>query len=353
MATDWRRRATVLSTDCTRRTLGLAAVLALGLLGCAQSSRAPEDADGIGDCIENRTEDIGRGDAEGEAPAIDVEVRRDASDAAPDCVSLPGLGPWILEAESEAIAALTGDTEIVPGVRIFQRFTPEEKDLARSWLAGAWAAQGFKVEHEHYGEGTNLIGRLEPTVPGDEWVIFGAHLDTVEGTPGADDDASGLAVLTALARVAAELPCRSRHVVLLATDQEEDAFQGSEAFANWLISMKIQVHSVHLVDMVGWDGDGNRAVELDWPSDELLLLYQDVAAAAGLDMEISGQFEFGTDATAFRAYGFQATGVSEAFYAGDTTPYYHTKDDVLDSLDLNYMEAVTVLIANVLFELTS
>jgi hypothetical protein len=45
--------------------------------------------------------------------------------------------------------------------------------------------------------------------------------------------------------------------------------------------------------------------------------------------------------------------VSEEFSTGDTTPYYHTEDDTLESLDLDYLEAVTVLLAHMLFELTS
>ena len=47
----------------------------------------------------------------------------------------------------------------------------------------------------------NVIGQLPEASPHQERLVIGAHYDTVAGSPGADDNASGLAVLLEIARV--------------------------------------------------------------------------------------------------------------------------------------------------------
>jgi Zn-dependent M28 family amino/carboxypeptidase len=49
-------------------------------------------------------------------------------------------------------------------------------------------------------EARNLVGEIAGAVAKDQIVIVGAHYDSVKGTPGADDNASGIAALLALAR---------------------------------------------------------------------------------------------------------------------------------------------------------
>jgi Zn-dependent M28 family amino/carboxypeptidase len=86
---------------------------------------------------------------------------------------------------------------------------------------------GWAVEVEGFtGAGRrqrNLIGRRGGPGPP---LVIGAHYDTVVGSPGADDNASGIAVLLELAQVLAAAPL-ARPLVLAAFGLEEDGLIGS------------------------------------------------------------------------------------------------------------------------------
>ena len=75
--------------------------------------------------------------------------------------------------------------------------------------------------------GRNVIARL-PGVTQPK-VILGGHYDSVVGSPGANDNASGTAVVLAIARKAAKTPL-ARQAWFMAFDGEEDGLHGSKAF---------------------------------------------------------------------------------------------------------------------------
>lgn len=83
-------------------------------------------------------------------------------------------------------------------------------------------------------EGANLVARYPATIadadPTLRPLLLGAHYDTVSQTVGADDNASGVAVLLELARILPALPL-ARPVVLCALDHEEMGKVGSKIAA--------------------------------------------------------------------------------------------------------------------------
>jgi Zn-dependent M28 family amino/carboxypeptidase len=82
-------------------------------------------------------------------------------------------------------------------------------------------------------------------------IIIGAHYDTVPGTPGADDNATGVAVLLELARAIALQPLKYP-VQLVAFDMEESGFWGSRHYA---AKCKQQQQSIRLMislEMLGY-----------------------------------------------------------------------------------------------------
>lgn len=75
--------------------------------------------------------------------------------------------------------------------------------------------------------GRNIIAHIEgATQPK---VLLGAHYDSVVGSPGANDNASGTAVVLDLARRLSSTPL-ARQVWFVAFDGEEDGLHGSRAF---------------------------------------------------------------------------------------------------------------------------
>ena len=77
--------------------------------------------------------------------------------------------------------------------------------------------------------GRNVIARL-PGVTQPK-VILGGHYDSVVDSPGANDNASGTAVVLAIARKAAKTPL-ARQAWFMAFDGEEDGLHGSKAFVS-------------------------------------------------------------------------------------------------------------------------
>lgn len=82
---------------------------------------------------------------------------------------------------------------------------PKTIQATVGYIQGQWAEMGFAVQHETYDalgcEATNLIVERLGTQRLDEIVLLGAHYDTVFSTPGADDNASAVAVLVEVSRI--------------------------------------------------------------------------------------------------------------------------------------------------------
>ena len=78
-------------------------------------------------------------------------------------------------------------------------------DLERParYIEQAFAAQGYNTQAQTFRSGGRTVRNIEA---GAGPIIVGAHYDTVPGSPGADDNASGIAVLLELA--AMKLPVR-------------------------------------------------------------------------------------------------------------------------------------------------
>jgi Zn-dependent M28 family amino/carboxypeptidase len=101
----------------------------------------------------------------------------------------------------------------------------------------------------------NLILDLPPLAKGGKQenlpIIIGAHYDTVPGTPGADDNATGVAVLLELAAEFASKPLKYP-VQLVAFDLEETGYFGSRHHAAKLKAQKQQLRLMISLEMLGY-----------------------------------------------------------------------------------------------------
>jgi acetylornithine deacetylase/succinyl-diaminopimelate desuccinylase-like protein len=79
---------------------------------------------------------------------------------------------------------------------------PRALAAAADYIDAAWRAQGYVPERETFTVDGLDCANLVITRPGrrDELLLIGAHYDTVRGSPGADDNASGVAALLELSR---------------------------------------------------------------------------------------------------------------------------------------------------------
>ncbi|HWN42729.1 MAG TPA: M20/M25/M40 family metallo-hydrolase [Thermoanaerobaculia bacterium] len=96
---------------------------------------------------------------------------------------------------------------------------------AATYIEKVLAAEGYRVERQPVplpggGESANVVALPERDPTKDRYLLVGAHYDTVVGSPGANDNASGVAVLLEVARVLAARPAKLP-VVFVAFGAEE------------------------------------------------------------------------------------------------------------------------------------
>jgi hypothetical protein len=188
----------------------------------------------------------------------------------------------------------------------------------------------------------NVIALAPGTSPQlrEETVVIGAHLDAVGlGFPGADDNASGVAVMLELARAVAHArPGPARTVLFAAFAAEELGLLGSFAYCESPRRPLEQTVLMLSVDMVG-AGDGTglhlhpypdadpSGPALDWA----LAALQDGAAAAGLPASVTEDTPMGrSDHVCFARAGVPAMLVNTP----GTHRGYHSLNDRAENLSL-------------------
>ncbi len=259
--------------------------------------------------------------------------------------ALAPTDPQLLAFQKEIVQRLTGGAEISAGITLPNRGTPENRAVVRSYLSSVLESQGLEPLRQPYREdGENVYALLPSTTGSEEYIVVGAHFDTVDRSPGASDNATGCAVVLAVAQQLISLPARARNVFLVLFDEEERGLVGSRAFAELLEGEGKEVVAVHTIDQMGWDGDGDGAIELEIPYDGALDLYRQAAAASGFSGQIHVTEERGSDHSAFRALGMSAVGLTEEYRNGDTTPHIHRPTDSWDTVDFEYLATVTGLV---------
>jgi aminopeptidase S len=127
-------------------------------------------------------------------------------------------------------------------------------EAAHAYAADVLDAAGLAVGAHSFAvdgiTGTNLIA--ERTGSSDGVVMLGAHLDTVAGSPGMNDDASGVAAILAIAEALVELPRPDRTIRLAVWDAEEGGPIGSRAYVESLTDSETAEIVAYLnLDIIG------------------------------------------------------------------------------------------------------
>ena len=235
----------------------------------------------------------------------------------------------------------TGITAAIPSPRA----TLTQRNAARTYLQSQLTQLGLTPLLHSYATGANVYATLPATTTADtRAVIVGAHYDTVMNSPGANDNASGVAAVIGIARYVADMPCRQHPVTFILFDEEEVGLVGARAYANTLTAAN--VYAVHTVDQVSWDTDSDMRFELEAPTTSLEAEYR--AAAMIVGVPVTKTTTQGTDHEAFRDKGLPAIGLTEEYVGGDTSPYRHTAQDTAATVDGGYLAAATKLVAQVI-----
>ncbi|MCW5315751.1 M28 family peptidase [Nostoc sp. KVJ3] len=132
----------------------------------------------------------------------------------------------------------------------FQRYTTKERSLTRTYITTELTKFGWKPKLEKFSEGVNIFAERGGTDKSAKAIIVAAHYDTVAFSPGADDNASGVAVVLEVARLLGS-HSTPRTLQLAFFDKEEAGLLGSQAF----VSKKARLQNLGgaiVMDMVGY-----------------------------------------------------------------------------------------------------
>jgi Zn-dependent M28 family amino/carboxypeptidase len=249
-------------------------------------------------------------------------------------------------------AKLTGHTAIQGNLKLKDRYSQEAREMAAEFLKSELSAFIDQVEIENYSPtGNNVVGTIMATSKTDEWVVLGAHYDSVKDCPGANDNASGTALVYSVAKYIAGLSSRQYNVKIVFFDEEERGLIGSKAYAKKLKDENLNIVSVHTIDQMAWDNDKDSAIELEMPTEALKSHYLKVAKDFGYEFPIHMSTVTSTDHRSFRNVGFNAIGLTEEYVNKDTTPHYHKSTDTYETINFEYLGTITAYVQRVFEEL--
>jgi Zn-dependent M28 family amino/carboxypeptidase len=150
---------------------------------------------------------------------------------------------------------------------------PDTLEKAADYIAQRFETMGWKVNRLDYMVGLRRCQNIEVEKRGtkfpDEIVVIGAHYDSVAQTPGADDNASGVAALLALAeKFSAEVPERTLRFVAF-TNEEPEHFQtdqmGSRVYARHCKTQGDKVVAMLALESMGFFKDAKKTQHYPFP----------------------------------------------------------------------------------------
>ncbi|MGZ8779610.1 MAG: M20/M25/M40 family metallo-hydrolase [Thermoanaerobaculia bacterium] len=293
-----------------------------------------------------------------------------------------GSGEWMATRNPSLATELRRDVEALCAIGPRNTFVPENLAAAADLIEKAFA--GYAVERQAYvAEDVrveNLVVEIRGTTRPEEIVIVGAHYDSVDESPGADDNASGVAAMLALARrFANERPARTLRFVAW-TNEEPPHFQtgtmGSYVYARRCKARNERIVAALSLEMLGYYDHAPGSQQYPPP---LAALYPDTADFIGFAGNLASRALVSQCVKAFRArsrFPAQAavlpelipqTGWSDqwsfwqfgwpALMVTDTAlyrnPHYHTASDTPETLDYERMAAVVDGLVEVVSSLVS
>lgn len=192
-------------------------------------------------------------------------------------------------------------------------------------------------------EGKNVIA----TIPGETnfTVILSAHYDSVDVSPGADDDGSGTSCLLMAAKVLSNHTFRHT-IKLIAFSGEENGLYGSSVYAREAYMKGEKILADIQLDGVGHavsrEGGGTIRLSTNGESTWITDMAQNMIDNYGnyIGLKILRQRDFaGSDHQSFLNYGYEGV----FFLEYEFNPYYHSPQDTIEHVNMSYLAKVCKL----------
>lgn len=260
------------------------------------------------------------------------------------------------------------------------------RELAASGGPIAVTLHPFTHEGQQYH---NVLGEIAGASSGNgrTVVIVCAHLDStaasspgyraaLDPAPGADDDASGVAAVLAIARALVSLPQPKSTIRFALFNAEEHGLVGSKAYARDQSQLAEPITAVFQMDMIGHNAVAPPTFQIHagfLPSSDVQArskalgeLLQSVVRQVAAELPEPRLFQSGpggpahrdpaenrSDHSAFHQRGYAACAVTEDFAFGpsfddptaEVNPNYHRLSDTADQVDYEYAAAIARTVA--------
>ena len=133
-------------------------------------------------------------------------------------------------------------------------------ERAAQYIEATWQAQGYQVARQAVVAEGKTVYNLETELPGgsrgDEIVLVGGHYDSVSGSPGANDNATGTAAVLELARLLAGQPM-PRTVRFVDFVNEEPPFFQTDTMGSWVYARRSRARGEQIVAMLSIETIGS------------------------------------------------------------------------------------------------
>ena len=254
--------------------------------------------------------------------------------------------------------------------------SPEALKAAGRYILESFEGFGLEAGAESFAfrgaSYDNIVAIKEGEDPSAPRVLIGAHYDSVRGTPGADDNASGVAALLEAARLLApESSTATIEFVAFNLEESQDTTYrvGSRHHAAQARRKGIRYAGALVLEMVGYTDarpDAQRvpkliawkrlpktgdflAVTADGQSKRLLNVMRNAAADVAPDLKVvlfrtpfRGWLVWQTrlsDNASFWSESYPSVMITDTAFLRN--PHYHRGSDTHDTLDYAFMAAVT------------
>jgi len=278
--------------------------------------------------------------------------------------SYRGPLPPLSDAQRALADELRAHVEVLAG-QIGERnvFNPQALERAAEYIEEQLAAVGYDMQRQAFqAAGTpcrNLIVEVPGTSRPDEIIVVGAHYDSVYGSPGANDNASGVAALLALAqRFAGRTVGRTLRFAAFANEEQpwfQSAAMGSLVYARSCRQRGDRIVGMISLETIGYYSDvpgsqryppllgwfypsaGNFAAFVSnfrsraWVRRVIRAFRRHAQVPSqGASVPWLPQVSW-SDHSAFWKYGYAGLMITDT--APFRYPYYHTAEDTPDKLD--------------------
>jgi len=253
---------------------------------------------------------------------------------------------------------------------------------AADYIQNSFEQVGYKAKRQDYDVSGKTCSNIEVEIAGkykaDEIVIIGAHYDTVYGSPGANDNGSGVAAMLALARdFHGKKISRTLRFVAFVNEEPPNFMSGtmgSLVYAKRCHKNREKIFTMFSLETIGYYSDqpGSQRypfpVGFFYPSTGNFITFVSNLSSRWLVENVVESFRrqvhfpsqggawpgivpgiAWSDQWAFWRMGYPALMVTDT--APFRYPYYHTSQDTPDKIDYDKLCRVVVGLQRVIFEL--